>query len=95
METAKFTGRSVIFEIPATLKDSLTTDEINSMVKYPDGLPAGDATAEIAPAAAQSPTTGVDLVRDPTDLTSRSGRNRCCFSEEARRTGNSPDCFHS
>jgi len=59
--------------MPATLKDSLTTDEINSMVKYLNGLPAGaygsgDATAETAPVAAQVPTTGADIVRDPTDL---------------------------
>ena len=56
--------------MPATLKDSLTTDEINSMVKYLDGLPAGAyGTADTAaPAVAQAPATGVDVVRDPTDL---------------------------
>jgi nitrite reductase (NO-forming) len=57
--------------MPATLKDTLTTDEINSIVKYLSGLPAGaygtDA-ASAAPAAAQAPTTGADVVRDPTDL---------------------------
>ena len=59
--------------MPATLKDSLTTDEINLIVKYLDGLPSGaygtgDTAAETAPVAAQAPTTGADIVRDPTDL---------------------------
>jgi len=57
--------------MPATLKDSLTTDEVDVMVKYLNGLPAGaygtgDEVA--APAVAQAPATGVDIVRDPTDL---------------------------
>lgn len=59
--------------MPATLKDSLTTDEVDLIVKYLDGLPSGaygtgDAAAETAPVAAQAPTTGADIVRDPTDL---------------------------
>ncbi len=56
--------------MPATLKDTLTADEVNSIVKYLDGLPAGAyGTADTsAVAAPQSPTTGVDIVRDPTDL---------------------------
>ena len=56
--------------MPATLKDSLTTDEINSIVKYLDGLPAGAYGTEsaAAPVAAQAPATGADVVRDPTDL---------------------------
>ena len=56
--------------MPATLKDTLTADEINSIVKYLDGLPAGAYGTEsaAAPLAAQAPTTGADIVRDPTDL---------------------------
>jgi len=56
--------------MPATLKDTLTADEVNSIVKYLDGLPAGAyGTADASvPAAAQAPTTGADVVRDPTDL---------------------------
>ena len=50
------TGACMSNVMPATLKDSLSADEINSIVKYLDGLPA------------QAPTTGVDIVRDPTDL---------------------------
>src|SRR3990172_3073299 len=54
--------------MPATLKDTLNTDEINAIVSYLNGLPAG-AYGDSAPAAApQEPTTGVDIVRDPTDL---------------------------
>ncbi len=56
--------------MPATLKDSLTADEINSIVKYLDGLPDGAYGTEsaAAPAGAQNPATGADIVRDPTDL---------------------------
>ena len=66
------TGACMSNVMPATLKDSLSADEINSIVKYLDGLPAGaygtgDA-AVAAPVAAQAPATGVDVVRDPTDL---------------------------
>ena len=56
--------------MPATLADTLTTDEINSIVTYLNGLPAGaysDSTAA-AVTAPQAPTTGADIVRDPTDL---------------------------
>ena len=56
--------------MPAALADTLATDEINSIVKYLNGLPAGafsDSTAA-ADTAPQAPTTGVDVVRDPTDL---------------------------
>jgi copper-containing nitrite reductase len=56
--------------MPATLKDSLTADEIDSIVKYLHGLPDGAyGSGGAAPAAAtQAPTTGADIVRDPTDL---------------------------
>ena len=62
------TGACTPNVMPATLKDTLTTDEINAIVSYLNGLPAG-AYGDSAPAAApQEPTTGVDIVRDPTDL---------------------------
>jgi copper-containing nitrite reductase len=56
--------------MPATLKDSLTTDEVNSIVKYLDGLPAGayGTTDTAPPATAQAPTTGADIVREPTTV---------------------------
>ena len=62
------TGACTPNVMPATLKDTLNTDEINAIVSYLNGLPAG-AYGDSAPAAApQEPTTGVDIVRDPTDL---------------------------
>jgi nitrite reductase (NO-forming) len=56
--------------MPATLKDSLTTGEIDSIVKYLHSLPDGAyGNGDADPAAAvQAPTTGADIVRDPTDL---------------------------
>jgi nitrite reductase (NO-forming) len=55
--------------MPATLKDSLTTDEIDSIVKYLHGLPDGLYGGGAAPVTAtQAPATGADIVRDPTDL---------------------------
>lgn len=54
--------------MPATLKDTLNTDEINAIISYLGGLPAGAYGESVAPVAAQAPTTGVDVVRDPTDL---------------------------
>jgi len=53
--------------MPATLKDSLSTDEVNAIVSYLSGLPTG-AYGASASAATQAPTTGADIVRDPTDL---------------------------
>ncbi len=53
--------------MPATLKDTLTTDELNSIVKYLNGLPAG-AYGDSPVAAVQAPATGADIVRDPADL---------------------------
>ena len=62
------TGACTPNVMPATLRDTLNTDEINAIVQYLNGLPAG-AYGDSAPAAApQEPTTGVDIVRDPTDL---------------------------
>ncbi|HAX68326.1 MAG TPA: nitrite reductase, copper-containing [Anaerolineae bacterium] len=54
--------------MPANLSDTLTTDEINSIVTYLSGLPEGAYGETVAAAAPQSPTTGADIVRDPTDL---------------------------
>jgi len=53
--------------MPATLKDTLTTDEINAIVHYLNGLPNGAFGASPL-AATQAPTTGADIVRDPSDL---------------------------
>lgn len=54
--------------MPATLKDALTADEINAIVKYLNSLPEGAYGTAGAAAATQAPTTGADIVRDPTDL---------------------------
>ena len=56
--------------MPATLKDTLTTDEINSIVKYLHGLPDGAYSEGNAASAVanQAPSSGIDIVRDPTDL---------------------------
>jgi len=54
--------------MPATLSDTLTNDEIDNIVNYLNGLPAGAYGDSIAAAAPPAPTTGADIVRDPTDL---------------------------
>ena len=58
--------------MPATLSTLLTTDEINAVVNYISGLPTGAYSSSTAATdvntAPQAPTTGVDVVRDPTDL---------------------------
>lgn len=59
--------------MPATLSQTLNTDEINSIVQYLNGLPLGaypdaSGSASAQPVATQMPTTGADIVRDPTDL---------------------------
>jgi len=60
--------------MPATLKDTLTTEEINLIVKYLNGLPAGAYASDVVAgsyvdtAVAQAPTTGMDIAHDPTDL---------------------------
>jgi len=55
--------------MPATLSTTLSTDEINNIVQYLNGLPAGAYSDNaIITAATQAPTTGTDIVRDPTDL---------------------------
>jgi len=64
------TGACAPNVMPAALADTLTTDEINSIVTYLGGLPAGAYSASTTGAVSvpQAPTTGVDIVRDPTDL---------------------------
>jgi len=54
--------------MPATMSETLTMDEINSIVTYLHGLPAGAYGETTVADAPQAPTTGVDIVRDPTDL---------------------------
>lgn len=63
------TGACTANVMPATLASTLSTDEINAIVKYVSGLPAG-AYGEntVVTAATQAPTTGADIVRDPADL---------------------------
>ena len=63
------TGPCTANVMPATLASTLSADEVNAIVKYLGGLPAGaygEATTETV--AVQAPTTGVDIVRDPADL---------------------------
>lgn len=63
------TGACAPNVMPATLKDALTEEETNSIVNYLSGLPEGAySTSTEAAAAPQAPTTGADVVRDPTDL---------------------------
>ncbi|MEP7135223.1 MAG: copper-containing nitrite reductase [Chloroflexota bacterium] len=63
------TGACVPNVMPANLSTTLNTDEINSIVKYLGGLPAGAySDSTVALTATQAPTTGADIVRDPTDL---------------------------
>ena len=63
------TGPCAANVMPATLASTLSTAEINAIVKYVSGLPAG-AYGEntVVTAATQAPTTGADIVRDPADL---------------------------
>ena len=61
------TGACTPNVMPATLKDILSADEINAIVNYLSGLPEKAYGGETA-AATQLPTTGADIVRDPTDL---------------------------
>ncbi len=62
------TGACAPNVMPATMADTLTTDEINSIVSYLKGLPVGAYGETTAAEAPQAPTTGADIVRDPTDL---------------------------
>ena len=62
------TGACAPNVMPATMADTLTAGEINSIVTYLKGLPSGAYGDAIAASAPQAPTTGADIVRDPTDL---------------------------
>lgn len=62
------TGACAPNVMPATMTDTLTTDEINSITTYLKGLPAGAYGETTVADAPQAPTTGADIVRDPTDL---------------------------
>ncbi|MBI5965307.1 MAG: multicopper oxidase domain-containing protein, partial [Chloroflexi bacterium] len=62
------TGACTPNVMPAKLSDTLNKDEINAIVQYLSILPAGAYGTSVASAATQAPTTGVDIVRDPTDL---------------------------
>ncbi len=62
------TGACAPNVMPATMSETLTTDEINSIVTYLKGLPSGAYGDTVAASAPQAPTTGADIVRDPTDL---------------------------
>ncbi len=67
------TGACTDGVMPATLAQTLNTNEIDSIVQYLNGLPAGaysdaSGSASNQPVPTQLPTTGADIVRDPTDL---------------------------
>ncbi len=62
------TGACLPNVMPATMSETLTTDEINSIVTYLKGLPAGAYGETVLADAPKEPTTGADIVRDPTDL---------------------------
>lgn len=63
------TGPCAANVMPATLASTLSTDEVNAIVSYISGLPAGAyGNNTVVTTATQLPTTGVDIVRDPTDL---------------------------
>ena len=67
------TGACTDGVMPATLAQTLNTNEIDSIVKYLNGLPAGaypdvSGSTSNQPVPTQLPTTGADIVRDPTDL---------------------------
>jgi copper-containing nitrite reductase len=67
------TGACVPDVMPATLAESLTTDEINAIVTYLNGLPEGayiEATTsgESATIPQEPDNSGVDIIREPSDL---------------------------
>ena len=67
------TGACTDGVMPATLAQTLNTNEIDSIVRYLNGLPAGaypdvSGSTSKQPVPTQLPTTGADIVRDPTDL---------------------------
>lgn len=67
------TGACAPNVMPATLADALTTDEINAIVNYLNGLPEGayteSAAADVEISAPKEPdNSGADIVRDPTEI---------------------------
>ncbi|MFM8426227.1 MAG: copper-containing nitrite reductase [Chloroflexota bacterium] len=67
------TGACAPNVMPSTMSQTLTTDEINSIVNYLSGLPEGayteSTTSESASTVPQEPdNSGVDIVRDPTEI---------------------------
>jgi copper-containing nitrite reductase len=67
------TGPCTAGVMPATLSQTLNTEEIDSIVQYLNGLPLGaypdpSDSASAQPVATQAPTTGADIVRSPIDL---------------------------
>lgn len=66
------TGACVPDVMPATLSEALTTDEINAIVTYLNGLPDGaytETTTTSEAAVSQEPdNSGADIIREPSDL---------------------------
>ncbi len=63
------TGECLPNVMPANMSETLTEDELNSIVTYLSGLPAGAYGDAVVADAPQEPATdGADIVRDPTDL---------------------------
>ncbi|MBK9208115.1 MAG: nitrite reductase, copper-containing [Anaerolineales bacterium] len=63
------TGECLPNVMPANLSETLTKDEINSIVTYLNGLPAGAYGDAVVTDAPQEPASdGVDIVHDPADL---------------------------
>ncbi len=62
------TGECLPNVMPATMSETLTADEINSITTYLKGLPAGAYGETVVSDVPMEPTTGADIVRDPTDL---------------------------
>ncbi len=62
------TGPCTAGVMPAKLSETLTTDEINAIIQYLGTLPDGAFGGSTEATVPQEPTTGADIVRDPTDL---------------------------
>jgi nitrite reductase (NO-forming) len=67
------TGACAPNVMPATMSETLTTDEINSIVTYLSGLPDGAYTetttsAESVAAPQEPDNSGVDIIRDPAEV---------------------------
>ena len=67
------TGACVPDVMPATLAESLTTDEINAIVTYLNGLPEGayiesTTSGEAATIPQEPDNSGADIIREPSDL---------------------------